>query len=130
VLGPLIASRAFFNNIFNLNSIQYVYLGIAVAVGIIAIEFLFAKIPEVSDKLMLEQAIASGDQEIASCPLHKQRHLICGFIAQFIYVAAQVTLATSIMSRKSTTYLIRLLRIYYLSVSLRLSLVDLPLAGS
>jgi MFS transporter, FHS family, L-fucose permease len=94
VFGPLIASRAFFNNIANLKSVQYVYLGIAVAVGSIAVGFLFAKIPEISDKLMLEQAIASGDQEIASRPLHKQRHLICGFIAQFIYVAAQVTLAT------------------------------------
>ena len=69
-------------------------MGITVVVGIIVIGFLFAKIPEISDKLMLEQTITSGDQKIASGPLHKRGYLICGFIVQFIYAVAQVTLAT------------------------------------
>ena len=43
---------------------------------------------------MLEQAVATGDAEIASRPLHKQWHTIFGFVAQFIYVATQVTLAS------------------------------------
>ena len=95
-VGPLIASNAFFSgsNITSLTSVQYVYLGIAVAVGLIAIGFAFVHVPEISDELMLEQAIASGDAEIAARPLHKQWHTIFGFCAQFVYVASQVTLAS------------------------------------
>jgi MFS transporter, FHS family, L-fucose permease len=95
-VGPLIASHAFFSadNKDNLNSVQYVYLGIAVSVALIAFGFAFVHVPEISDELILEQAIAMGDAEIASRPLHKQWHTIFGFIAQFIYVGSQVTLAS------------------------------------
>ena len=96
IIGPLIASHAFFSgsNSTNLTAVQYVYLGIAVAATILAIGFTFAKLPEVSDDLMLEQAIASGDAEIAARPLHKQWHTLFGWVAQFIYCASQVTLST------------------------------------
>lgn len=95
-VGPLIASHVFFSsdNQDNLNSVQFVYLGIAIAVGCIAIGFTFVHVPEISDDLMLEQAIAMGDAEIAARPLHKQWHTIFGFVAQFIYVGSQVTLAS------------------------------------
>src|SRR5947207_4329828 len=95
-VGPLIASHAFFSgeNKTNLTSVQYVYLGIAVSVGLIAFGFAFVHVPEISDELMLEQAVATGDAEIASRPLHKQWHTIFGFVAQFVYVASQVTLAS------------------------------------
>jgi len=95
-VGPLIASHAFFSgeNRTNLTSVQYVYLGIAVSVGLIAFGFAFVRVPEISDELMLQQAIATGDAEIASRPLHKQWHTIFGFVAQFVYVASQVTLAS------------------------------------
>jgi MFS transporter, FHS family, L-fucose permease len=95
-VGPLIASHAFFSggNQTNLTSVQYVYLGIAVSVGLIAIGFAFIHVPEISDELMLEQAAATGDAEIAARPLHKQWHTIFGFVAQFVYVASQVTLAS------------------------------------
>ena len=95
-VGPLIASHAFFSgsNSSNLNSVQFVYLGIAIAVAVIAIAFSFIRVPEISDDLMLEQAVASGDAQIAARPLHKQWHTIFGFAAQFIYVASQVTLAS------------------------------------
>lgn len=95
-VGPLIASHVFFtgDNAKSLDSVQFVYLGIAVAVACIAIGFFFVHVPEISDELMLEQAIATGDAEIASRPLHKQWHTIFGFCAQFIYVASQVTLAS------------------------------------
>lgn len=95
-VGPLIASHAFFSgsNSTSLTSVQYVYLGIAIAVALIAAGFAFVHVPEISDQLMLEQAIACGDAQIAARPLHKQYHTIFGFIAQFIYVASQVTLAS------------------------------------
>ena len=66
-VGPLIASHAFFSgqNQTNLTSVQYVYFGIAVSVGLIAIGFAFIHVPEISDELMLEQAVATGDAEIA-----------------------------------------------------------------
>ena len=96
VIGPLIASHAFFSgkNSTSLTSVQYVYLGIAIAAAILAVGFVFAKLPEVSDELMLEQAISSGDAVIAARPLHKQWHTLFGWIAQFIYVASQVTIST------------------------------------
>jgi len=96
LVGPLIASHAFFSgsNENSLTSVQFVYLGIAIAVGLIAVGFAFLKLPEVSDELMLQQAIAAGDSTIASRPLYKQYHTIFGFVAQFFYVASQVTLAT------------------------------------
>jgi len=95
-VGPLIASHAFFSgeSSKNLTSVQFVYLGIAISVALIAIGFAFVRVPEISDELMLQQAIATGDAEIASRPLHKQWHTIFGFCAQFIYVASQVTLAS------------------------------------
>jgi MFS transporter, FHS family, L-fucose permease len=95
-LGPLIANHAFFSgsNQNNLTSVQFVYLGIAIAVALVAVGFAFVRVPEISDELMMEQAIAMGDAEIASRPLHKQWHTIFGFCAQFIYVASQVTLAS------------------------------------
>jgi FHS family L-fucose permease-like MFS transporter len=95
-VGPLIASHVFFTgpNSTNLTSVQFVYLGIACSVGLIAIGFAFVHVPEISDELMLQQAIAMGDAEIAARPLHKQWHTIFGFCAQFIYVASQVTLAS------------------------------------
>jgi len=54
VIGPLIASHAFFSskNSTNLTSVQYVYLGIAIATTILAIGFVFAKLPEVSYDLI------------------------------------------------------------------------------
>lgn len=96
LVGPLIASHAFFsgNNSNNLTSVQFVYLGVAIAVALIAVGFAFINLPEISDQLMLEQAVAAGDAEIASRPLYKQYHTIFGFMAQFFYVASQVTLAT------------------------------------
>jgi FHS family L-fucose permease-like MFS transporter len=96
ILGPLIASHAFFSgdNSTNLTSVQYVYLGIAVAATFLATGFVFAKLPEVSDDLMLEQAVSTGDAEIAARPLHKQWHTLFGWVAQFVYCATQVTFAT------------------------------------
>lgn len=95
-VGPLIAAHVFFTGeqSTNLTSVQFVYLGIACAVGLVAIGFAFVHVPEISDELMLEQAIAMGDAEIAARPLRKQWHTIFGFCAQFIYVASQVTLAS------------------------------------
>ena len=95
-VGPLIASHIFFagSNQNNLTSVQYVYLGIAIAVACVAFGFFFVHVPEISDELMLQQAIATGDAEIAARPLRKQWHTIFGFLAQFVYVASQVTLAS------------------------------------
>jgi MFS transporter, FHS family, L-fucose permease len=57
-VGPLIAAHVFFTGeeSTNLTSVQFVYLGIACAVGLVAIGFAFVQVPEISDELMLEQA--------------------------------------------------------------------------
>ncbi|RDW80556.1 hypothetical protein BP5796_05254 [Coleophoma crateriformis] len=101
-IGPLIASKFFFSgkNAHNLTNVQFVYLAVACAGVAIAVLFFFAKLPEVSEK-MLEStsseemlAIDEFGNEIGSGPLYKQYNMIFAFIAQFCYVGAQVTIAS------------------------------------
>ncbi|KAG0569658.1 hypothetical protein KC19_6G105500 [Ceratodon purpureus] len=88
--GPLIASKYFFSsgNSGNLTSVKYIYLGIACGVFLVAIGFFFAKLPEITDEMMAE------DSNLPTKPLLKQKHFIGGVLAQWLYVASQVTVAT------------------------------------
>ncbi|KAG0558731.1 hypothetical protein KC19_10G049500 [Ceratodon purpureus] len=88
--GPLIASKYFFGSGHggDLTSVKYIYLGIACGVFLVAIGFFFAKLPEITDEMMSEES------NIPTKPLLKQRHFIGGVLAQWLYVAAQVTVAT------------------------------------
>lgn len=99
-IGPLIASKYFFTgaNANNLVNVQFVYLAVSCAGACIALLFLFAKLPEVSTEMLLsstkESSASTGDSEIDIRPLWKQYNMIFGFIAQFCYVGAQVTVAS------------------------------------
>jgi FHS family L-fucose permease-like MFS transporter len=100
-IGPLIASKFFFSgkNANNLVNVQFVYLAVACAGVAIAVLFLVTKLPEVSEEMLnsstFEDATTNefGD-EIGQGPLYKQFNMIFGFIAQFCYVGAQVTIAS------------------------------------
>lgn len=100
-IGPLIASKFFFSgkNANNLVNVQFVYLAVACAGVAIAILFLVAKLPEVSEEMLNSStvenfAIDEFGNEIGQGPLYKQYNMIFGFIAQFCYVGAQVTIAS------------------------------------
>ncbi|GAB7363426.1 hypothetical protein MBLNU230_g3702t1 [Neophaeotheca triangularis] len=105
-VGPLIASKYFFEgeNADSLTNVQYVYLAVACAGVAVAVMFFFARIPEVAETPQRRSSVASeGDieavvdangREIGAGPIYKQWNMIAGFGAQFCYVGAQVTIAT------------------------------------
>ncbi|KAL3418504.1 major facilitator superfamily transporter [Phlyctema vagabunda] len=101
-IGPLIASKFFFSgsNAHSLTNVQFVYLAVACAGAAIGVLFLIAKLPEVSEEMLnsstSEEMLAVDEfgNEIGNAPLYRQYNMIFGFIAQFCYVGAQVTIAS------------------------------------
>ncbi|KAL7416445.1 major facilitator superfamily domain-containing protein [Mrakia frigida] len=101
--GPLIASKYFFTegNDDNLGTVQWVYLAVAGLGATLALLFVLIKLPEVSEEELQAQADAdaeaSGDPaahaQLAK-PFFKQLRPILGFVAQFMYVGAQVAIGT------------------------------------
>jgi FHS family L-fucose permease-like MFS transporter len=80
--------------------VQFVYLAVACAGAAIAVLFLIAKLPEVSEEMLSSStkeenfALDQFGNEIGQGPLRKQYNMIFAFIAQFCYVGAQVTVAS------------------------------------
>lgn len=100
-IGPLIASHAFFNgaNANNLTNVQFVYLAVACAGLAVNILFICTRLPEVSEEVLeaMRQAELEESQDVSgdgNKPLYKCYNCIFGFIAQFCYVGAQVTVAS------------------------------------
>ncbi|KAF5259323.1 hypothetical protein FOXYS1_10056 [Fusarium oxysporum] len=90
-IGPLIASRFFFQgaNQKNLTNVQFVYLAVACAGAAVGILFFFAKLPEVS------KAVVEGENNhLTQGSFWKQYNMWIAFGAQLCYVGAQVTIAT------------------------------------
>ncbi|WVF70322.1 hypothetical protein IAT40_005112 [Kwoniella sp. CBS 6097] len=98
--GPLIASKYFFSeeNKNNLNNVQWVYLAVAGMGLVIAAAFFFTKLPEVSEEALQAEAEAladaHGEDTQAMQPFWKQYRALTGFVAQFLYVGAQVTVGS------------------------------------
>ncbi|CAF3628503.1 unnamed protein product [Adineta steineri] len=90
-IGPLIASRLFFSseNADNLDNVKYVYIAVACSAVLVAILFIFSKLPEVitDDE---DSAGTNNDDK----PIWKQYNMIFAFIAEFCYVGAQVTIGS------------------------------------
>lgn len=99
VVAPVLASFVIFKNVKgedsnSLQSVQWVYLGIACFVFLLAIVFYFAPIPEITDSDMADQSEQSAATTgYADKPLSKQITLFWGTAAQFCYVGAQVAIA-------------------------------------
>jgi len=99
VVAPVLASFVIFKNVGengeSLESVQWVYLGIACFVGLLAIVFYFAPLPEISDADMADQAeMTSASTGYVDKPLKKHFTLFFGVAAQFSYVGAQVGIAS------------------------------------
>jgi len=98
-IGPLIASKAFFSgeNQTSLVNVQYVYLAVSCAGMAVAALFFFAKLPEVEAITAQdddEPTVDQNGQLVKDKPLYKEWNMIFGFVAQFCYVGAQVTIAS------------------------------------
>jgi FHS family L-fucose permease-like MFS transporter len=80
--------------------VQFVYLAVACAGVAVAVLFLFAKLPEISEEMLNSSTTAEDlavdefGNEIGEGPIWKQYNMIFAFIAQFCYVGAQVTVAS------------------------------------
>jgi FHS family L-fucose permease-like MFS transporter len=99
VVAPVLASFVIFKNVGtdgkDLSAVQYVYLGIACFVALLAIVFYFAPLPEITDADMADQAeMTSGATGYVDKPMRKQYTLFFGVAAQFCYVGAQVAIAS------------------------------------
>ncbi|GAA5821223.1 hypothetical protein JCM3770_006882 [Rhodotorula araucariae] len=97
-LGPLIASKTFLTEKEkdSLSSVQYVYLAVACLGIAVAILFIFAKLPEISEESLEEQQDMAGIAD--ERPLWQRKHTVLGFLAQFAYVGSQVTVASFVVN--------------------------------
>jgi FHS family L-fucose permease-like MFS transporter len=90
VVGPLVGLFIYGNNSTvegeKLSSMILPYTVIGGVVLLVALLFLFFKLPEIKDEEVTPETVAD---EFTSRPLIKQRHFVLGVIAQFCYVAAQ-----------------------------------------
>ena len=90
VVGPLVGLFIYGNNSTvegeKLSSMIVPYTVIGGVVLLVAILFLFSRLPEIKDEEVTSETVAD---EFTSRPLLKQRHFVLGVIAQFCYVAAQ-----------------------------------------
>ncbi|KAI5309942.1 hypothetical protein KEM55_002078, partial [Ascosphaera atra] len=109
VIGPVLGSYVFFtdtgDSVAALKRVQWVYLAIGVFVFLLAIVFLFAHIPEVTDAdmaLQMQQIGADddGDGEEGQGqgqgqdrPFWKHYQLFHAALAQFLYTGGQVAIA-------------------------------------
>ena len=95
VIGPLIGLFIYGNhsNVAGekLSSMILPYCAIGGTVLLVAILFVFTKLPEIKEEETLGEIdnVASSDRTPMNKPLIKQRHFVLGVIAQFCYVAAQ-----------------------------------------
>ncbi|KAG8712853.1 hypothetical protein FRC09_019389 [Ceratobasidium sp. 395] len=98
--GPFIASKYFFTgeNANNLTNVQWVYLAVALLGVSVALLFTFTHLPETSEA-ELEAAVQAA-AELAGVDaktddsFFKQYRAWFGWLAQFFYVGAQVTIAS------------------------------------
>jgi FHS family L-fucose permease-like MFS transporter len=92
VVGPLVGLFIYGNTSSEegqkLSSMILPYMVIGGTVLLVALVFVFSKLPEIKDE---EISIGEDGKEsgISSKPLSAQRHFVLGVIAQFCYVAAQ-----------------------------------------
>jgi len=94
VIGPLIGLFIYGNhsNVAGekLSSMILPYCVIGGTVLLVALLFVFTKLPEIKDEeISNENLQVSADGSKAGKPLIKQRHFVLGVTAQFCYVAAQ-----------------------------------------
>jgi FHS family L-fucose permease-like MFS transporter len=95
VIGPLIGLFIYGNhsNVAGekLSSMILPYCAIGGTVLLVALLFVFTKMPEIKEEEIssINDQITSSDGKVVDKPLIRYRHFVLGVIAQFCYVAAQ-----------------------------------------
>lgn len=91
-IGPLIASKYFFadEHANSLTNVQFVYLAVSCAGIAVAVLFFFARLPEISEDVIEEEAHGTTTRG----SIWKQYNMWAAFVAQLCYVGSQVTIAT------------------------------------
>ncbi|KAF8602696.1 MFS general substrate transporter [Ceratobasidium sp. AG-I] len=98
--GPFIASKYFFSgeSANNLTNVQWVYLAVALMGVFIATLFMATTLPEMSEAELEEQVQAAAEMTGMSSTTDqsfwKQHRVFFGWVAQFMYVGAQVTIGS------------------------------------
>lgn len=98
--GPFIAAKYFFSgdNANNLTNVQWVYLAVALMGAFIAFMFVITKLPETSEAELEEQVQAAAEMTglntTTDQSFFKQYRVFFGWLAQFMYVGAQVTIGS------------------------------------
>ncbi|KAJ9126377.1 hypothetical protein QFC24_002115 [Naganishia onofrii] len=96
--GPLIASKYFFSGAHanDLTTVQYVYLAVALLGVAVATAFVFTPLPEVSEAALQAEAeaLASASEEDVVDRGFWRTRAPFGFVTQFLYVGAQVTIGS------------------------------------
>ncbi|KEF61792.1 MFS transporter, FHS family, L-fucose permease [Exophiala aquamarina CBS 119918] len=97
VVGPVLGSYVFFvsteDTVQALKSVQWVYLGIAIFVFILAFVFYISYIPEITDADM-EFQVQETHVQGSELPFRKQYRVFHAAFAQFTYCGAQVAIAS------------------------------------
>lgn len=73
----------------NMGNVQLVYVGIAIIVALIALAFLFNKLPE-NIQMKGAESEAQDTSNVKASSIFKERHFTLGLLAQFLYIASQV----------------------------------------
>jgi FHS family L-fucose permease-like MFS transporter len=85
MLGPVVGAKILLSSTAEVNrsnaSLYLPYLGIGVVVTILAIIFVFSKVPDLQEK---------GDSARSDTPLWSKPHFTWAVLAQFFYVGAQI----------------------------------------
>ncbi|PHZ07879.1 MFS general substrate transporter [Rhizopus microsporus ATCC 52813] len=100
-IAPIVASYAFFGGTEDsgsksLDSVKWTYIGVACGVFAIAVLFCFVNIPEVDEEALMAQDSEASGEIIRRASIYSP-HLLLGALAQFMYVGAQVSVASMFM---------------------------------
>jgi FHS family L-fucose permease-like MFS transporter len=97
-LGPIVGGYFVFadhaGNAAQSSAVTAPYIGIGIAVVLLAITFIFAYVPDIH----AEEAAPLEAQGKGTVPLLSRAHFIAGVAAQFFYVAAQVGIMSFIIN--------------------------------
>ncbi|EIM83077.1 MFS general substrate transporter [Stereum hirsutum FP-91666 SS1] len=99
--GPMIASREFFKgeNANSLDSVQWVYLGVAALGLCLNILFYFCPLPEITEEALEKEVAEAGiDPNAVASSFWRQYRCVFGFVAQMAYVGAQVAVASMVVN--------------------------------
>jgi len=99
IIAPIFGSALILKGISDMpqaqqaESVQIPYIGLGIALCLLGVVFSFLKLPEMKDL-----AESEVDQTSSTGSIFQQRHLVLGAVAIFMYVGAEVSVASFLVS--------------------------------